>query len=375
MKQIRIIPYDVSKAAAFFCMVFINFWALVYDTIILPEWINQIFFFLQGKAAATFIILAGISLSLSSKNIVTTGDPISIMIFNSKLRKRTFFLFTCGLLNSIIWLADILHFYAVFLFIGSFLIFSSNKKLFSVLIFSLLVFLLIQHVFIYERHINHPGFQLFYFVNPDHLIYYFLLDGCYSIFPWFSFFIFGMLLGRMDISQSKYQKKIFLFGLTIFVTAEILSLLVQELAGREYLAVYMENILPWFVINPWEPNFIFVTSAGASGFVFIAFISWFCDKFQKAQWMVALVYTGQTTLTFYILHIIIGTTYIQFFQNQRHETLLFLCTSCVLFFSFMVISSYFWVKRYKKGPLELLLHFIINQSFFHRNILNPPMNL
>jgi uncharacterized membrane protein YeiB len=184
-----------------------------------------------------------------------------------------------------------------------------------------------------------------------------------------------MLLGRMDISQSKYQKKIFLFGLTIFVTAEILSLLVQELAGREYLAVYMENILPWFVINPWEPNFIFVTSAGASGFVFIAFISWFCDKFQKAQWMAALVYTGQTTLTFYILHIIIGTTYIQFFQNQRHETLLFLCTSCVLFFSFMVISSYFWVKRYKKGPLELLLHFIINQSFFHRNILNPPMNL
>jgi hypothetical protein len=73
-----------------------------------------------------------------------------------------------------------------------------------------------------------------------------------------------MLLGRMDISQSKHRKKYFLFGLTIVVTAEILAWLGQELTGREYLTVYMEKILPWFVINPWEPTLLFVMSAGGS---------------------------------------------------------------------------------------------------------------
>jgi uncharacterized membrane protein YeiB len=183
-----------------------------------------------------------------------------------------------------------------------------------------------------------------------------------------------MLLGRKEIALSKYRKKYFLFCLTIVVTAEILVWLVHELTVREYFAVYMEKILPWFVINPWEPTLLFVMSAGGSSVVLIIFISWFCEKFQKAQWMTALIYTGQTTLTFYIIHIVTGTTYVRYFQNQRHETMLFLFTSCLLFFCFMVISSYYLFKRYKKGPLEWLLHFIINKSFFHRNLINPPLN-
>ena len=69
----------------------------------------------QGRAAATFVVLAGLGLGLTSQR-KSWGVTLSTTL------KRAVFLFVLGMLNAIVFPPDIIHFYAVyFLFAAAFL--------------------------------------------------------------------------------------------------------------------------------------------------------------------------------------------------------------------------------------------------------------
>ena len=101
----RLIGLDIARYLAFVGMVLVNFdiamsYGVQSNQGFFKEFIGQ----LQGRASATFVVLAGIGLGLSSfkKESQTVNTTV----------KRSIFLLILGLLNMTIFEGDILHYYA-----------------------------------------------------------------------------------------------------------------------------------------------------------------------------------------------------------------------------------------------------------------------
>jgi uncharacterized protein len=94
-----------------------------------PGWLAVVLGFLDGRPAATFVILAGVGVTLMSRGAVLSGDPRSIARTRSVLVIRGVTLLALGSINLSIWPGDILRVYGVSLVVAACLITASNRRL------------------------------------------------------------------------------------------------------------------------------------------------------------------------------------------------------------------------------------------------------
>ena len=139
----RIIGIDVAKALAVFGMIIVNF------KVVFGEngngWLKSFAHLFDGKAAATFVVLAGVGLALMTNSALRNNDQQKLNIARKKIVKRALFLFIVGLSYIVIWPADILHFYGIYMLVVLFLLRSKeNTILISAIALILLYPLLIS---------------------------------------------------------------------------------------------------------------------------------------------------------------------------------------------------------------------------------------
>lgn len=94
----RIIGYDLARSFAIFGMVVVNFKIVLGAEQSGPAWLESLVGLLDGRAAATFVVLAGVGLSLLSRKARTSGDRDQLSQDRNTLLKRALFLFAVGLL-------------------------------------------------------------------------------------------------------------------------------------------------------------------------------------------------------------------------------------------------------------------------------------
>jgi uncharacterized membrane protein len=94
----RIIGYDIARALAVFGMVVVNFKIVMGAEKNGPAWLVGIVGLLDGRAAATFVVLAGVGLSLLSQKGRVEKNRDRLAQDRRTLLKRALFLFILGLL-------------------------------------------------------------------------------------------------------------------------------------------------------------------------------------------------------------------------------------------------------------------------------------
>lgn len=97
LKQ-RIIGYDLARALAVFGMVIVNFKIVMSAEKNGPAWLVSLVGLLDGRAAATFVVLAGVGLSLLSQKGHAGKNRDRLAQDRRTLLKRALFLFILGLL-------------------------------------------------------------------------------------------------------------------------------------------------------------------------------------------------------------------------------------------------------------------------------------
>jgi uncharacterized membrane protein YeiB len=111
----RIVGIDVARALAVIGMIIVNF------KIVLGEnglsWVISFTSVFDGKAAAIFVVLAGLGLALMTNSALRNKDSQQLKTAQIKIVKRALFLFIVGLSYVIIWPADILHFYGIYMLV------------------------------------------------------------------------------------------------------------------------------------------------------------------------------------------------------------------------------------------------------------------
>lgn len=105
----RLAGLDLARLFALFGMVLVNF-SIVMGAEGGTDSSATLSGFMEGKAAGTFVVLAGLGLGLSAARYGHSSNTKTIL-------KRAAFLMVLGLLNSVIFPADILHYYAIYFYL------------------------------------------------------------------------------------------------------------------------------------------------------------------------------------------------------------------------------------------------------------------
>ena len=357
--------YDIARSLAFFGMILVNFWALMEMGVSCLEWLTFILILIQGRAAAAFVILAGVGLSLLSKGVLN-HDPIAVRVHRFRIWRRAFFLFAMGVLNAIICPMDILHFYALYFIVGAVLVSFSNPRLLALMVTPIVIFALLMLLFDFDRSMEWGGLSSREWVNPLRLARHLFFNGHYPFFPWISFLIVGLWLGRQDLFNVRVRRKILLAGIVGVASSELLSWIIVYVAESHDYFLNPMLLLLWVAIDPWEPMPFFMISACGTALVAIICLVIWTENFKGSRWLRPFVAVGQTTLTLYIIHIVVGEAWLRAMKLWHIDSSLFPLLGGGLFFGLSLCGCYFWKKHFGRGPLEWVMRSFFDTSFFRR---------
>lgn len=354
MKQ-RIIGFDLARAYAIFGMYIVNFnvvFGNTKDTSIFGQFLSLF----SGNSSTVFVMLSGMGLALMSSRIHVYTQQDRIRLRNTVL-KRAGFLFVLGLLLSLWWPADILHFYGGYMCIAAFLLFVNKNYHLLVAFVSIIIFHLLTLLIPFETGWDFDTLVYKDFWTIQGFFRNMFYNGWNPIFPWLAYFMIGLYLGRLDWTNKQIQIKVFGIGLVLFVITTIIQVFsTQLIADKDILFFINADYLP-----PFLP---FILSTTGFDLMLITGFMYFGLYVSESKFAQDFAKTGQMTLTHYISHIVLGMILFSLIIEQTNigkvenkvviSPIYIFAFSCAYFVASYYLSK-FWLKKYKNGIFEILM--------------------
>ncbi|MCF4176112.1 DUF418 domain-containing protein [Vibrio sp. McD22-P3] len=334
---------DFARFIAFFGMVIVNF-KIAMEVKEQGGVIELFLFAVEGKAAATFVVLAGLGFGIACSKRMPSLDATL---------KKSAFLLLIGLLNMLVFDADILHYYALYFLIGFFFIDFKMRSLVTSIILFNIVFLVLFFTFDYDKGWSWDNYTYVGFWTGSGFVRNLFFNGWHPVFPWMSFFIFGIILSRLVLSHKRTQAKLVIFGLLGSLLASILS------------ACFKEYNLYLFSTEPIPPVPFYILTGISFSSLILGSCLLLCQSTRVFRYLKYFCPAGRQTLTLYLTHIYVGMGLLESFAmigNQTQTTLSALFCS-LIFCSLSSVYAYVWSKYYTYGPIEWLMRFFVKLSF------------
>ncbi|WP_336636511.1 DUF418 domain-containing protein [Lysinibacillus fusiformis] len=351
----RIEGLDFARALAMFGMFIVNFGVVTGSTTNGSTWLMALQHLFEGRASAVFVMLAGIGTALMTRQARETKDPILLRKNRLTLWKRSFLLFVIGIvLYTVGWTGDILHYYGVYMFVAACLI-AQSKKMMMFIIGGILIlsqWLQIQFNYLAGWHPTYVLLEYLDFWTPAGFIRNLMFNGYHPLFPWICFFLIGMVIGTLDLTNRSLRKILWVMGLLLVIMTEIFSTLFIKMTTIHLLDV--ESALYLFDTGPIPPNMMYVLSNSASAIVLIVGSIYLVETY-KNKVIEALIFTGQLSLTHYVGHVFIGIGILIVCQKLENQTLTFSMLYACCYFVGCVLVSVWWRAKPRRGPLEFMM--------------------
>ena len=344
----RIFGFDLARALAIFGMVFVNFRLVMAATAETPLG-NMFATMFDGRAAALFVILAGVGVSLMAQQARANDGLRSVRI---TLLKRSALLLIVGMLFTPIWPPDILHFYGVYLFVAAWLLAASNRTLLALTIVSIAVAIGLLLTLDYAAGWkNFESLDYTDFWTPTGFIRNTLFNGFHPFFPWIGYVFFGMWLGRQPLERASTCWRFVVLFSAIAVATEVGSdaLLSVATSSGEITADDAQALLGTAMM---PPSSLYLLSAMSTATVVICLCCRIGATWPDSVWLKSLVSTGQLALTHYAAHVVIGMTVLDALGMIGSQSILNVIVASHIFCIAAVVFSCVWRSRYKRGPLE-----------------------
>nr|MEE4268383.1 DUF418 domain-containing protein [Candidatus Krumholzibacteria bacterium] len=354
MKQ-RIIGYDLARALAIFGMVVVNFKIVMGAEQNGPPWLTHLVGLLEGRAAATFVVLAGVGLSLLSRKSRDLKDRDLLARDRSILLKRALFLFVVGLLYTPVWPADILHFYGVYIAAAAFLLTASTRRLW---VYSGLLVLVFVVMFLggnYDQGWDWKTLEYQDFWTPQGMTRHLFFNGFHPVIPWLGFLLVGMGLGRQDMSRSDVRRRVFVWGAGVALVAEGVSWILVKTLSSGAGPADPEIIVAIFGTEPMPPMPLYMLAGTGTACAIIAAAVSLGLRYPRSAWLRPFVSTGQLALTLYVAHVIVGMGTLEAMGRLENQTLPFVLLASAVFCTAGVVFSHLWRRQFKRGPLEVVM--------------------
>lgn len=350
----RIVGIDVARALALIGMIIVNF-KVVFGSEGTP-WLKTLASLFDGKAAATFVVLAGLGVALLTKKARESNDPLKLNLARKRVLKRAMFLFVLGVSYYFIWPADILHFYGLYLLVVLLFLKQKGKVIIGAAVSLIIAFPLLLTFIDYEQAWNFSTLDYLDFWTLEGFLRNLFINGFHPVIPWAAFILVGYWFGQQDLSNQAFLKRILLASGLGFLGLKLFSFFsIRILANGDSGAI--EGLSQILGTSPMPPLPIYMLSGIAIALFVISFCILWGLKQPDSKLIMALNRSGQLALTFYVVHVIIGMGLVEFFlAEQMGQLSIGFSLAYALFFSALcVIFAWFWLRHFRMGPLEALL--------------------
>lgn len=334
----RINGLDLARYLALIGMVIVNFDIVLSG----PNQTHDSFHFaslLVGRAAALFVILAGIGFELSARR-----QPVKSVM--RVTLKRAAFLLGIGLLNMLIFPADIIHYYALYFLFALFFIRSGGVWIWLSILTLIVLSLILLLTLDFDAGWNWETYDYSGFWSPSGFIRNLFFNGWHPVVPWLSFFLYGMWLAKLDLSSRTVQFKLIGFGFAVFTVAMITSFVLANVTQA------IDPELPVLFGTgpvPAVPSYLITSAALATAIIgaCAALCSYPASKLRHG-----FEKTGRMTLTLYFAHIIVGMGLAESLGWIGTLQPLQSLGCSVIFIIASSVFGYLWMSRFRRGPLE-----------------------
>jgi len=326
----RLDGLDVARFLAFTGMVVVNF-RIAAEVPDAPDWSFWLADSLSGRAAALFVILAGVGLSLSRAKPGPTA-------------RRAALLMVIGLVNMTIFDADILHFYAVYFLCALPVLHWRGASLLwlagAVIGAGLLGLLL----FDYDVGWDWDALSYAGMWTPEGFLRNTFYNGWHPVVPWVAFLFVGLWLGQQPLTERRWQLGLIFGGLGLVVVTLIVS--------------HMAASGPWADLltrQPIPPGPVYMLGGIGGGALMIGLCLRFVPALPTGITRVFAV-PGKQTLTLYIAHILIGMGILEEMGLLNGVLTGPQITGAA--FAFCIAASVYallWSRRFPRGPLEAVM--------------------
>jgi uncharacterized membrane protein YeiB len=349
---------DVTRAIALVGVVMMNYHAYLNKDKAFypprPSFAERIFNPLSGilttRFAATFVLVAGMSIALLVQSAMQSGNAELIRSAQMKLARRGLFLYALGAAVQWIWPGTILFYYGAFLLISAVMCTWSNRSLVAVAVASTAVSTGLS---------AWRGYQLFEgnFTqwlspapnSPRNLLIRTFFDYTHPVFPWIAFICAGIILGRNLERLAQLRTRIMLWsGVVLFATFVIRTFVMPDSITSQSDYALQRALST----NNHEHSVLHVTSTLAVALIAFCCISFVTDSRANGRAVTFLARTGQMTLSIYLAHVLVFNLVVNWLNWVRPTGL---DTALVLSLAFYVVavpasSQYF--RRFGIGPCE-----------------------
>ncbi len=277
----RLHGLDAARFLAFCGMVLVNF-RIAAEVAPGPDWANVLIDSLEGRAAALFVVLAGIGVSL--------GKPTPWL-----MAKRAAFLFAIGVVNMTIFDADILHFYALYFVVAIPFLTRSSRTLWIGAFGIVAASLLTHGILDYDSGWDWDALLYTDLWTLTGFLRNALFNGWHPVLPWAAFLLIGMALGRIELGKRCTQHRLILWGLAAALFALVPQFLtpdpdLQALLGTESI----------------PPGPFYIVAGTGTACVVIGLMLKLMPTLDRLLLSPLLTAPGKQTLTLYVAHILIG---------------------------------------------------------------------
>lgn len=334
----RLIGLDIARYFAFVGMVIVNFRVVLlpHEVFEAPSWASLF----EGRAAATFVTLAGIGLGLAAQRAGAGFGWLTV--------RRAAFLMAVGLLNMTVFEADIIHYYAVYFLCALLVLHWSSKALIGVICAVNLAFVLLVLLADYNQGWEWETVTYEGFWTPQGFFRNLFFNGWHPVLPWISFMVLGTALARLDLGARAVQIYLMAGGALAYGAAQGAAAVLSGLVSSKDLA----NLLTTSVIPPMP---LYILAGSGAACVVIGLCLLCAPLFTRVGGDKALVPAGRQTLTLYIAHILIGMGILEAMGWLGTATAAQAHGAALLFCAIATIFAWGWSTKFKRGPLEALM--------------------
>lgn len=349
--SVRVVGYDLARALAVFGMVIVNF-KIVMGADSGPGWLAWLVGLLEGRAAATFVVLAGVGISLLSRQARESRDAEVLVRDRNALLRRAAFLFAVGLAYTPIWPADILHFYGVYIAVAAFLLAVSTRRLLTGAAGLVALFMVLLATFDYEAGWNFDTLSYQGFWTPAGMLRHLFFNGFHPVIPWLSFVLVGMALGRLDLSERGLRTRVLRWSIAAAVAAEVASVILIRIVNAAELPVAETgDLVAVFGAGPMPPTPLYMLAGAATAVAVITACVGVGLSHRESFWIRPLVATGQLALTLYVAHVVLGMGMLEAVGVLESQSLGFAVSAALVFCLAGIAFATAWRRRFRRGPL------------------------
>ncbi len=327
----RLKALDAARYLAFCGMVLVNF-RIAAGVEPGRDWASALVDALEGRAAALFVVLAGVGIGLSQ-------------ISASLLLRRAAFLFGLGLINMTVFDADILHFYALYFVVGVAFLTATTRGLWLGALGIVALSVLAMLGFDYDRGWDWATLTYTDLWTLPGFLRNALFNGWHPVLPWAAFLLIGMAIGRTQLQTLCIQHRLIIWGFAAAVLALFPQMLIHE-----------PELMAWLGTESIPPGPFYVMAGAGTACLIIGLSLKLWPVIERAKLAPALVAPGKQSLTLYMAHILIGMGILdEVGLLDGSLTAPQIVGYALLFCAASSLFALMWFRRFKRGPLEALM--------------------